>query len=76
MRGLEPLTFGVGRNLYGHYAEATAQLDSYFFLSFSFSFISNLISSPSVFFKDKQCDQIWRFFALWATIQSLWQQLF
>ena len=26
--------------------------------------------------RPKQCDQIWRFFALWATIQSLWQQLF
>ena len=24
----------------------------------------------------KQCDQIRRFFALWATIQSLWQQLY
>ena len=24
----------------------------------------------------EQCDQIWRFFALWATIQSWWQQLF
>ena len=24
----------------------------------------------------KQCDQIGRFFALWATIQSQWQQLF
>ena len=23
-----------------------------------------------------QCDQIWRFFALWPTIQSWWQQLF
>ena len=23
-----------------------------------------------------QCNQIWRFFALWATIQSWWQQLF
>ena len=23
----------------------------------------------------KQCDQIWRFIGLWATFQSLWQQL-
>ena len=22
-----------------------------------------------------QCDQIWRFFGLWATFESLWQQL-
>ena len=22
-----------------------------------------------------QCDQIWRFFGIWATFQSLWQQL-
>ena len=24
----------------------------------------------------KQCDQIGRYFPLWATFQSLWQQLF
>ena len=23
----------------------------------------------------QQCDQIWRFFGLWATFESLWQQL-
>ena len=26
--------------------------------------------------RSKQCDQIERFFALWATFSSLWQQLF
>ena len=27
-------------------------------------------------FNREQCDQIWRFISLWATFQSLWQQLF
>ena len=28
------------------------------------------------YFDSRQCDQIRQFFALWATIQSWWQQLF
>ena len=35
-----------------------------------------LIPSAPCTVQCKQCDQIERFFALWATIQSRWQQLF
>ena len=37
---------------------------------FCFSTVRRSCSTVQV-----QCDQIWQFFALWATIQSRWQQL-
>ena len=40
------------------------------------SFKKPLIQLIQLFLPHRQCDQIGRFIALWATFQSLWQQLF
>ena len=36
--------------------------------------IPYVVETPGSNRSDGQCDQIGRFFALWATIQSIWQQ--
>ena len=64
-----------------HYSKITwvVTLLSKLFMTFPKIFVPNLIqfvARGKPLKGHKQCDQIGRFFAFWATIQSWWQQLF
>ena len=38
-------------------------------------FTTKKIETLKKLVSSKQCDQIWKFIELWATVQSVWQQL-